>query len=96
MIYIHTPKGVRRGEPADRVFVVVTIQVNGDLLAWKCTLTRTGYLSHPAFKRPLPLTHDGLRRAALLRGRNGSEPTALFRPDSLYREVTLADLRSLT
>lgn len=86
-LWSHTAKGVKRGEPLDRVFAVVEVatdQGRDYLLAWKCTLLPKGLIDHPAFKRPLRPNDP---RLFVAKGRNGSGPTAMFRPDSLYRQV---------
>jgi hypothetical protein len=88
-LFMHTTKAVNRGEPADRLFLVVG-RHGKDMLAWKCTVTPKG-IKHPAFKellKPSELEAKGM----LLKGANNSEPTALFKPDSLYRQVFLNDL----
>lgn len=82
--------GIGSAHYADRVFLVVERR-GKELLAWKCDLVKGG-LSHPAFKKKLKWNE--LDRGAILKGRNGSEPTALFKPDSHYRRVTIEELRS--
>lgn len=98
IMYLHTSKAVKKGCPANRVFLVVdksaTKAYAGHLVAWKCTLSPRGLL-HPAFKEPLPLTASALATGCIRnRAANGSEPTAIFKPDSLYRRVTLEDVRN--
>jgi hypothetical protein len=93
-IFMHTQKGVRRDSaitvaPADRVFLVVRNE-KGVRDAWKCELRQEG-VRHPAFKKLLAF--DELERGLIWRGRNGSLPTATFKPDSLYRRVTVKQLR---
>lgn len=90
----HTPKAIKAGAPADRIFAVTWVEdteglPNGKklpcspvLVAWKCTLLPNGKLDHPAYKHPLDPKNRSLY---VLRGRNGSEPTAVFKPDSFYK-----------
>jgi hypothetical protein len=86
----HTPKAVKRGCPADRVFAVVEDFKGGKgleferdgVIAWKCNLLPDGKISHPAFKTPLDRTDPRLFVSGVQQ--NGSEPTALFVPDSFY------------
>lgn len=88
--YMHTPKAVRNGEPEDRVFAVVG-KLGQRLVAWKCQLRRDGVI-HPAnFKKPIPF--DKLEKLFVEQGPGGEGPTAEFKPDSFYTEVTLADLK---
>ena len=100
LLYMHTPKAVRSGCPDTRVFLVMPpekswgIKMKGFMVAWKTTLIPAG-LEHPAFKAVLKLDAVDLARGQLWKGRNGSEPTAVFKPDSFYRKVTLAELRKL-
>lgn len=100
-LYMHSPKAVKRGHPADRVFLVTSKQreVGASELArdvvhyaWKCELRTTG-LWHPAFVKPLKLDSTDIARGRVERGRNGSEPTAVFKPDSLYKRVTISELK---
>lgn len=99
-LYMHTTKAVKANSaitiaPEDRVFLVVG-QEGKRLIAWKCTLTQDG-LDHPGFPfTALPLTEHGLNQGAFDGiARNGAEPTAVFKPDSFYREVTLEELKRL-
>ena len=91
-IWCHTPKAVRRGEPANRLFVVVCIAPVNDgspnwqkstwMHAWKCTLLPNGLIQHPAYDQALsPLDPQ----VFCVTSTNGSQPTAVFRPDSLYK-----------
>jgi hypothetical protein len=78
----HTAKAVRKGLPADRVFAITRVE-GKYLVAWKCDELADGRLLHPAFKRPLKrgdmrLFRDGVQA-------NGSEPSAMFKPDSFYQ-----------
>ncbi|ASD50567.1 hypothetical protein FDI24_gp033 [Acidovorax phage ACP17] len=92
-IYMHTPKAVKRGHPKTRVFLVVPELSNGkQKTAWKCELLSDGTLRHPAFDRSLRLTESDLARGVILKGANGSEPTAVFKTDSFYQEVSIAEL----
>jgi len=87
-LWKHTPKATKRAKksfgaqaaPEDRVFVVVAVQ-DKQLLAWKCDLLRDGRLSHPAYVAPM---YPDDPRLFCMRGSNGSDPTALFKPDSHY------------
>lgn len=90
-LFMHTPKAVKRGHPADRVFVVITVE-GRNRIAWKCEL-RDGKLWHPAFKTLLPLTEAGIKKATVSKGCNGAEPSAVFYLDSFYRRIALDDLR---
>jgi hypothetical protein len=93
LMYIHTRKAVKRGEPADRLFLVSYAGRDGNLIAWKCIITPAGVV-HPAYKAPLKI--DRLEKAGeLVRGRNGSQPTAVFKPDSLYQKIGPAELEVL-
>lgn len=87
-LMVHTPKAVRRGEPADRVLAVVSIVAEGGepdrLLAWKCVRRSDGTIQHPAFNEPLRSDDP---RLFVLSGENGSEPTALFSVDSHVRRL---------
>lgn len=60
------------------------------LVAWKCELTPDGLIQHPAYKKPLSPSDP--RLFSPKHGRNGSEPTACFRPDSFYTKVWAEDL----
>lgn len=81
----HTPKAIRRGEPADRLFAVVDVQTGRDrgLVAWKCRDCGNGMIVHPAYGRePVALADiDPFVRHGIT---TISEPSALFVPDSLY------------
>jgi hypothetical protein len=88
-LYMHTNKAISRGEPADRVFLVVK-RDGKFLIAWKCTLMPNG-LKHPAFKSSLAF--EDIQNGTIEHGKNDSHPSAMFRPDSLYRKVTVAQLR---
>ena len=92
-MYIHTKKGIRSGWPADRLFLVVGYNKK-NVIAWKCTITKNG-IEHPGYKKPI-----SLEKLVNGKGRhhsypNGSEATAFFKPDSLYKEITFADLEKL-
>lgn len=90
-LWKHTPKAVRKGEPANRVFAVVAVAPCDDgspnwqrkewLHAWKCTINADGKLIHPAYDVCLD---DDDPRIFTTSSSNGSEPTAVFRPDSFY------------
>lgn len=90
LLYVHSPKGVRKGHPGDRLFLVTSME-GKDMIAWKCTITRKG-IEHPGYKKPLPLKKivEGIGRKESMP--NGSEATALFKPDSLYKQISLAEL----
>jgi hypothetical protein len=95
-LFMHTAKAVGRSSavmsaPDDRVFLCV--ETDGrQFLAWKCRLTPRG-LEHPAFKQPLSLNEFALWRGMIVNtAHNGSEPTAVFKPDSFYRRVTIEQL----
>lgn len=87
-LWKHTPKGIKRGLHADRVYAVVGIEPVDDgsakpkdhLIAWKCDILPSGKLRHPAFAEPIDIDDP---RIFIKAGTNGSEPTAFFRPDSL-------------
>lgn len=79
----HTEKAVRRGEPESRRFAVAgVVEDEGRkyLLAWKVEDLGGGRVWHPAYGEVELVSVDPF----ILRGQNGSEPTAMFRPDSLY------------
>lgn len=83
-IFKHSPKAVKAGERFDSVFPVVAIvqdQGRSYYLGWKCSILKDGKIKHPAYKRPL--SQDD-KRLFIKQGRNGSKPTAMFRPDSFY------------
>lgn len=88
-LYVHTAKAISRNSahfiaPGNRVFAVVKKCEDGRLFAWKCSWVGNR-LDHPAFPgETLSLTDP---RLFVDRGENGSEPTAVFRPDSFYREI---------
>src|ERR1700744_5915760 len=89
-LFQHSKKAIKQGEPSDRVFAVVGIvddQGRSFYLAWKCTRLKNGKISHPAFKEPLDPEDKRLFRKT---SKNGSTPTAMFRPDSRYAVVPLA------
>jgi hypothetical protein len=83
-LWRHTPKAIKKvGAPADRIFAVV--EVDGKhLVAWKCTELPSGKISHPAFARPLDRTD---KRLFVKKARNGADPTAMFKPDSFYKQL---------
>jgi hypothetical protein len=83
--YRHTKKAINRGCPADRIFIQVSTQ-DGDPVAWKCTLVG-GRLICP-WDKTSSLDFDDACKAAPLVGTNGSEPTAWFKVDSYYKEIT--------
>ncbi len=99
LCYMHTPKAIRAGEPADRLFVVVSTKNSdpGYFLAWKCSIDENG-LQHPrTMYKSVPLTAEALEDAARMSGDgSGSTPTAYFKPDSFYKRVTLTQMRRLT
>lgn len=92
-LWMHTPKAVRRGEPGNRVFVVTMVQPVDDgspnwrskkwLHAWKCELLADGKLKHPAFCEPMDISDVRIFQS---QSDNHSAPTAVFRPDSLYKQ----------
>lgn len=96
-LWRHTAKGVARARrargfmaevltaPADRIFAVVSVDGLGMCKAWKCTELPSGMISHPAYEQPL---NPNDLKLFIERGRNGSEPTAYFKPDSHYKEIT--------
>jgi len=104
----HTPKAVRANSaftvtPGDRVFVGVRTYADGRVLAWKMTAAPGGVsfsVHHPEDKmtswvRPqLRTAKTATELAKLIRDakRGGSEPTAFFKPDSFYRELTEAEV----
>ena len=94
LLYVHSLKPVRAGHPADRLFVVTcTQQIRRQrpwITAWKTTITPDGIV-HPAFKKPLSPS-ELETRGTVERGRNGSEPTALFREDSFYIPISVETL----
>ncbi len=98
-LFMHTAKAVKRGHPADRLFVVVSSssysgRAKVEHLAWKVSITSAG-LIHPAYQPYKKVSLDNLTAMAKLpKGRNGSEPTALFKEDSFYREVTVQDVEA--
>lgn len=85
--FVHTAKAIKRGEPADRVFLCVGT-ASGLQLAWKCTLSVVGRV-HPAFDRVLAYSNADMERGATPESANGSKPTAMFKIDSMYREVDI-------
>jgi len=88
-MFVHTPKAIKRGEPADRVFVVVKRWEDDPsyFVAWKVTKVPGGF-EHPAFPDQKLLSPLELKlKGSILKGSNGSKPTAIFRPDSLYAEI---------
>lgn len=100
LMYMHTDKAVAKGHPADRVFLVAPYKVDTTgggsqscHLAWKTTATPEG-LSHPAFKKPLAYTAKEIVKGEKSKAKNGSTPTAWFKPDSLYKVVTLEDVKA--
>lgn len=82
----HTDKAVRLGEPDNRVFITV-YQEGKYYTAWKCTKMRDGYLSVPWTSCSISL-EEALLYAPNTRAPNGSEPTAVFKEDSLYEDIT--------
>lgn len=94
-MFMHTPKAVKRGCPADRLFVVTTILNDGYFRAWKCTVI-AGAIVWPGSKVPQKINEANLRKIAKpVRTRNGAEPTAEFKPDSLYKVVSTQDVERI-
>jgi hypothetical protein len=69
--------------------------------AWKCTITAEGII-HPEFHtrndrgfcKHLPMTvHDVIKKGNIL-GKK-AEPTAFFKPDSYYKQITPAELKAM-
>jgi hypothetical protein len=84
-VYRHTEKAIKHGCPADRIFIQVDTK-NGDPVAWKCTIVG-GRLICP-WDNTISLEFDAACQSAPLIGENGSEPTAWFKADSYYKEIT--------
>jgi hypothetical protein len=96
-LFIHTVKAVRNGCPIDRVFLVVTSFVEGKLTyyqAYKCTITSQG-LEHPGYHNPLSVLDLKRGKGQSLVSHNGAQPTAQFRKDSYYKEISLDYLETL-
>ena len=90
MFFVHTPKAVKAGHPADRLFIAVN--EGPEFLAWKTTITGEGIV-HPMYRTAQRVTEGSLASMAKLSSKNnGSEPTALFKRDSFYHEVTMSDI----
>jgi hypothetical protein len=99
LMFMHTPKAVKAGHPADRLFLVTAPMEGGrkgkpEYLAWKCTVTKNG-IEHPGYKKPLSVDKviEGAGRSGTYK--NGSMPTAIIKPDSFYKMVSTHDLRAL-
>jgi hypothetical protein len=91
--FMHTAKAVSAGHPDNRVFVVVHRNSRGEFVAWKMQAMRegvefTGKSTSGIVARSSSDVEDLITRAKS----DGSQPTAVFRPDSLYRELTEAQL----
>ena len=83
-LYIHTPKAIKHGAPASRVYAIV--ETDGEyLIAWKCKWEGSK-LWHPAFPKELLEVTDP--RLFVPGEENGPpEPTAAFRLDSFYKQL---------
>ena len=94
MLFVHTTKAIRKGNPADRVFVVAKnpdgsfIEDDGYYLAWK-TEIKNNCFWHPAFGDIM--TEEEVRTLDLSspNSNNGSGPTAWVKHDSFYKKITL-------
>lgn len=87
LLYRHAPKAVKRGHPADRIFLVVGRWKNGELLAWKCEQLPNGKVRHPArWTKPMTLK-ELVAYGSMRSGNNGAAPTAIFKPDSFYVKI---------
>lgn len=91
--FMHTAKAANAGHPEDRVFVVVHRYASGEFVAWKMQAMREGVAfagksTSGIVARSSSEVEDLIRLAKS----DGSEPTAVFRPDSFYRELTEAQL----
>lgn len=102
-MFRHTPKAVRAGCYADRLYLVVAadgpwmiawkidpvkdLEDNETGLSWAAALKLNKW-RHPAFKRPMSLANI-VARGNIMKGKNGSDPTACFRIDSFYTEVPI-------
>lgn len=90
-IFKHTDKAVRHGHPADRLFLVTHVEEDEEgkfLVAWKATLCGDEKFEHPAYKQkfPIHMLVTNPEKFFIAKGRNGSDPTATFVPDSYYEE----------
>lgn len=83
--YLHTEKAIKKGNPENRLFAVVRKQ-GSRLVAWKCVLYKDGSIWHPAYTEKLFPSKDD-EKIFIEKGENGSEPTALFKKDSFYKEI---------
>lgn len=91
-LWKHTPKAVRAGCPADRIYAVVAHDIVNKgtkdermmALAWKCDLFSDNiYVQHPAYMKPVKVVE--LMKMCVQRARNGAKPTATFTHDSFYQ-----------
>ena len=77
-------------------------QRQGWIEAWKCEMSTDRGLKHPGgeliddYWLYVPFSDSKLRKAAAMQSDSGAEPTALFRPDSFYKKVTIEELKNIT
>lgn len=96
-LFIHTTKAIKRGHPANRVFLVVDEHEHGNshkFIAWKIKMVPQGFW-HPGLEGACSigrLLTDGNVNGKMLQG---AEPTAVFKPDSLYQEVSPSELEAI-
>lgn len=89
--FVHTKKAVNSKDPFnfgpnDTLYICVA-QEGKHLLGWKVTIRENGFW-HPS-QRDKRVTASWLVTASPQRSAaNGAEPTAWFKPNSFYRELT--------
>lgn len=82
-MWMHTSKAIARGEPAERLFAVVAVD-GPHLITWKHSLRPDGNVYHIGRQEVMSRDDPRLFEA---RSPNGATPTAMFKPDSLYRKL---------
>lgn len=92
--FVHTPKAIRAGEPADRLFVVTSVEIDDGTTAakgvkwytaWKCIILPNGMVKHPNAQQPMSLS--ALQKYKPNLSATGAAPTACFKHDSFYRPL---------